>query len=833
MRIVMDLQGAQSESRYRGIGRYSLSLAQAVARANRGHDIHISLNGAFEDTITPIRNALDGLVPRENIHVWHVPLPVEGAYPDNARRIRNAERIKEAGMLALAPDVIHVSSIFEGYLDSAVTSVGRLMQVPTIVTMYDMIPMLNPKVYLDPAPPYKAFYEGRLPHLRRADALLAISESSANEATDALGFDPACVFNISAACDGTFVPLEKNSPVLRLVKEKFGLSEFLLYTGGSDERKNLGRLVDAYAALEPRLRALSQLVFAGRIHQPHIDELKARARAAGLGPDDLVFTGYVSDHHLVALYNLCRFFIFPSWHEGFGLPVLEAMSCGTAVLASNASSIKEIVQEPSALFDPFDVESIRDRMAHFLEHDSEIERLRAYSRTRAADFSWEIVADRFLDVCERTHAEQATPPVRARVLDSLLAALAADGFESDAEALALADSVDRSVPPRRRKIMIDVTELASHDLKTGIQRVTRAIVSEWSRNPPRDFDIQLIRVDRAGRQYVCANEYAAACRGEVAEDAPLVCHAGDVFLGLDLVGDCVPMAPAWFQYFHEAGVQIAFVVYDILPIRHPEWWPHAGGRHHERWLRTIAKVSDKLLCISKAVADDVERWLDEVGEEHRPQVSWFHLGADIQESTPSKGIPEHGPAVLERMRSSTSFLMVGTIEPRKAHAQVLAAFERLWSEGHDVILVIVGKKGWLVDDLCDTLSGHPELDSRLFWLPGISDEYLEQIYAAGSCLIAASEGEGFGLPLIEAARRHMPVIARDLCVFREVAGDHAHYFHGLSAESLVEAIKSWLELRKHGKQPSTEGMRWLTWQQSARMLAQALLDESPLKRASA
>ncbi|QSX73646.1 glycosyltransferase family 4 protein [Lysobacter arenosi] len=835
MRIVMDLQGAQSESRYRGIGRYTLSLAQAVARRNRGHDIHVSLNGAFEDTLASVRQALGGLVPSGNIHVWQVPLPVRGMDRENARRINHAELIKEAGMLALAPDLIHVSSLFEGYVDSSVTSVNRLVHVPTIVTLYDMIPLLNPEVYLNPDPQYKAYYEGKLEHLKRADALLAISDSSAGEATNALGFDPARVFNISAACDSNFVQLPKNAPSLRLVKEKYGLgTDFILYTGGSDERKNLQRLVDAYGQLEPRQRGKCQLVLAGRMHHPHILELQSRAAAAGLAPEELIFTGYVSDHHLVALYNLCRFFIFPSWHEGFGLPVLEAMSCGAAVLAADASSVKEIVHERAALFDPFDVASIRERMAHFLDSDDDLDKLRRYSIDRARDYSWDSVADRFLDACERTHAAAERPADRPDAVDALVCALAHSEFEDVAEVAALADSIDRSVAPAKRKIMVDVTELAAHDYKTGIQRVTRAIVSEWMVNPPGDYQVQLVRIDRASRRYVCANEYASAhgAAGELT-DTPLVCHAGDVFLGLDLVGDCVPFAPEWFQYFHNAGVTVAFVVYDILPVRHPEWWPGQGGRHHERWLRTVAGASDKLLCISKAVADDVVQWLDEQGVERRPEISWFHLGADIHQSAPTKGVPDHGPQLLERLRTAESFLMVGTLEPRKGHAQVLAAFEQLWAEGGDQILVIVGKQGWLVDELCDALREHPELDSRLFWLSGISDDYLDEIYAACSCLLAASEGEGFGLPLIEAAHRHMPVLARDLPVFKEVAGDHAYYFSGTEPEDVKQAVRSWVELYRQGAHPSTDGLHWLTWQQSAGMLAQALLGGVPARGGAA
>jgi len=158
--------------------------------------------------------------------------------------------------------------------------------------------------------------------------------------------------------------------------------------------------------------------------------------------------------------------------------------------------------------------------------------------------------------------------------------------------------------------------------------------------------------------------------------------------------------------------------------------------------------------------------------------------------------------------------MVGTIEPRKGHEQTLSTFEILCAEGLEVNLVIVGKRGWLVENLVS----HSMLGKRLFWLEGISDEYLEKVYATSTCLIAASEGEGFGLPLIEAAQKSLPIIARDLPVFREVAGEHAFYFNGIQPENLAHAIKTWLELSAHGKAPSSEGIPWLTWKESTKSL---------------
>jgi glycosyltransferase involved in cell wall biosynthesis len=166
--------------------------------------------------------------------------------------------------------------------------------------------------------------------------------------------------------------------------------------------------------------------------------------------------------------------------------------------------------------------------------------------------------------------------------------------------------------------------------------------------------------------------------------------------------------------------------------------------------------------------------------------------------------------------------MVGTLEPRKGNLQVLDAFEKLWHRGSDVNLVVVGKQGWMVEALIDRLHNHEELGKRLFWLEGISDEYLEKVYAASTCLIAASYGEGFGLPLIEAAQQKLPIIARDIPVFREVAGEHAFYFQADHPAELAQALQAWLALYQTEQHPKSDHMPWLTWKESAQQLLKAM-----------
>jgi glycosyltransferase involved in cell wall biosynthesis len=227
------------------------------------------------------------------------------------------------------------------------------------------------------------------------------------------------------------------------------------------------------------------------------------------------------------------------------------------------------------------------------------------------------------------------------------------------------------------------------------------------------------------------------------------------------------------------------------------------------------------------VAAEVADWLKKHGPaRQRPfKIKWFQLGADIAASCPSKGTPESANAVLKAMAECPTFLMVGTLEPRKGHVQTLAAFEKLWADGVQAGLVIVGKQGWMVENLVDKLRRSPFLGKHLHWLEGISDEYLEKVYGASSALLAASEGEGFGLPLIEAAQHKLPIIARDIPVFREAAGDHAFYFNGKAPEDLAAAIKEWLDLYASGKAPSSDNLPWITWQESAQHLIDVILDK--------
>ncbi len=1232
MRIVIDLQGAQGGSKNRGIGRYSLSLARAMVENKGAHEVIIALNGLFPDSIEPIRSAFDDILPQDNIRVWHAAGPVSQIDPKNTWRSKVAELTREAFLASLQPDIVCVMSLFEGLCDDVLTSIGSFGAAPpTAVILYDLIPLLYRHEYLS-NPVAESWYEDKLQQLKKSDLLLAISESSRQEAIDYIGFPQDRVTNIGTSIDAKFQCVDICEEKRRGIAERYSLLRpFVMYTGGDDPRKNIEGLLRAYALLPQALREGHQLVIVRPLQPETRHALETLARRQGLAEHEVVLTGFIPEDDLVALYHLCKVFIFPSWHEGFGLPVLEAMACGAAVIASDTSSLPEVVGREDALFDPHDDRSIAKKLIQVLTDDSFRAQLAQHGLEQARRFSWDKSAklaiaafenfhaaapklqpalpaqrkklayvsplppersgisdysaelipslSRFYDIevivaqetvsdpwvkrhcqvrdanwfAKRTHlydrvlyhfgnshfhqhmfglhaqapgivvlhdffmggisahmdgsganqggwvrelyhahgymavqerfhtddvwdfawkypcnkailenavgvivhskyaqqlagqwlgeasakAFSVIPLLRvpavaekkakarqslgmdkdafvvssfgilgpnklnhrllnawlssplgkdkrcvlvfvgeahdlayrdklltsinesgcadrititgwtdaaqfrlylaaadiavqlrafsggetsAAVLDcmnyglptianangsmahlphdavwmlqdefadgDLSAALnalwnddnrrgslskrareeilarhapdrcaaqyaqaiehyyaleqsgknglireiakAADHPAEASEWIALSRSIAQNYPPSSEKqLLIDVSALVHVDLKTGIQRVVRSVLMELLTNPPKGFRVEPVYASWSSQGYRYARQFTLrflSCPEHVLADEPVDVFPGDVFLGLDLHPEIVPQNADFYQQIRRDGARAYFVIYDLLPILLPHAFPDGTFATFSSWLQTVSQA-DGVLCISQAVADELAEWFIRFGlKRARPlKVGWFHLGADMAGSVPTAGFPGDANNVIGTLNSRCTFLMVGTIEPRKGHTQALEAFELLWNHGIDVNLVVVGKKGWLMEALLERFHRHPEFGLRLFWLEGISDEYLEKIYESSSCLIAASYGEGYGLPLIEAAQHRLPIIARNIPVFREVAGQHAFYFSGTSPDALANSVEEWLKLNEIGSAPQSVDMPWLTWKQSTQQLLDAIL----------
>jgi alpha-1,2-rhamnosyltransferase len=291
---------------------------------------------------------------------------------------------------------------------------------------------------------------------------------------------------------------------------------------------------------------------------------------------------------------------------------------------------------------------------------------------------------------------------------------------------------------------------------------------------------------------------------------------GDVLVLLD---------PAWsidlsreLKRAKDEGVSIWMVVYDLIPIMYPELAPEGTPILMDKWLRQVVPFAHGALGISRSVAVELRVHLEGIGLGDQLRIDHFYLGAGLGEIEPNA---RQDAAITDIFGGgSRVYLIVGTIEPRKNHAMVIDTFDRLWASGSSAKLLIFGRLGWRSDDLARHIRGHPELGRRLVWLQAGTDSELDFAYRHATALIFPSRCEGFGLPVVEAMRYGIPVLASDIPVLKEIGGDYPRFFDADVHGALEHAIRQ-LEL---GLGP-TVGVRpiqraWLSWRESAQLLLQ-------------
>lgn len=359
------------------------------------------------------------------------------------------------------------------------------------------------------------------------------------------------------------------------------------------------------------------------------------------------------------------------------------------------------------------------------------------------------------------------------------------------------------------RLLVDVSVIIRHDAETGIQRVVRAVWSELLRRRNGDFDIvPVYATPRAGYRYAPL-DFLSRRPVEMDSD-PVRAGPGDKFLGLDLAAHLLPKYRHQLRAWRANGASVHLIVYDALPLIQPDWFDSTTVRNFKNWFGILASNADQAICISGKVVRDVEQQLERCGVRSQPAIARISLGGDIGASVPSNGLNKVVERVLDRIRTRTAILMVGTVEPRKGYDIALAAFEHLWRtrpiEAPD--LVIVGKRGWRTAPFQTKLRAHREQGKRLYWLEGVSDEGLCLFYQECRALLMASHDEGFGLPLVEAAVHGRPVLARDLPVFREQGLGNVLFFDDDSPAALGERLMDLIAAGEEWIAPAASVPTW-------------------------
>jgi len=354
------------------------------------------------------------------------------------------------------------------------------------------------------------------------------------------------------------------------------------------------------------------------------------------------------------------------------------------------------------------------------------------------------------------------------------------------------------------RCLVDVTELAAEDLGAGVQRLTRRWLTELL-VAPAGYAIEPIRLGERGG-YLLARQFLAEllglAPGALGADTELEPARGDYLLGLDFCRDRAAALDIALDRLQQARVPIALVLPDMLPAQHPDWFPPTIAPAFASWLQVCARRADTILCISR---DAAEALRERLPEGCCPRIVVLPMGADLAAAAP---VP-----LPARQAGALRLLMVGTVEPRKRYAQVLDAFELLEQRGVAVDLLIVGRPGWETAALLARIRRLARGRRNLHWLDDADDATLQAAYRQSELLVMASAGEGYGLPIGEAALLGCELLLRDIPVFREVAGASASYFDGNDGPSLADAITRWIAA--YGTRPDPRARGWVNWQYSA------------------
>lgn len=343
-----------------------------------------------------------------------------------------------------------------------------------------------------------------------------------------------------------------------------------------------------------------------------------------------------------------------------------------------------------------------------------------------------------------------------------------------------------------RKLYLDLSVIAQHDAGTGIQRLVRSVATTFAAEPPHGWQVlPCAATSRKGYRQIAWPERTGA-------ESELQWRAGDVFLGLDFALDSTPRYKRDLLRMKQQGVRFWFVMYDLLPQKRPDWFSDKLVVRYRRWLQTICQIADGFFCISPAVTEEMRDYLSQdlnLPQRWMPALVTLPMGWDISHAPHSQGISAEVEVLLKdiQQKELPTALMVGTLEPRKGHADVLAAFECLWEQGRNSRLVIAGRPGWKTEPLQLTLRKYKDQGMPVEWLENATDEEIERLYAACSGVIIASHGEGFGLPLLEALGQDKPVLARDIPVFHTVDAAAISYFPAeITALQLAGQIERWI-----------------------------------------
>jgi len=370
MNIALD--GMPLGSQLTGVGHYTFELARSLALAAPAD--HFTLLSPLPTSVVEV---------------------VDGSWPANLSLHKTDRRVVNRRWWSVGLPLYLKRSNFDLFHGTNY-EIPLWSKTPSVLTIHDLSLFLHPDAH-EPRLVRRARW--RLPLMTRsASAIVTPTEAVKREVCERLNIDPQKVVVTPEAPRTVFQRREPNQT--SDTRKHLNINEdFILFVGTLEPRKNLKRLLEAFEIVLQTTPLTPQLVIAGG-RGWLMDDFAASLQQRGLS-EKIRLTGYLNDDELCALYSSCKLFVYPSLYEGFGLPPLEAMSCGAPVITSNIASIKEAAGDAARLVDPLSVEDIVEALIKLLSNEGERERLSQAGRERVKNFTWERTALKTLEVYRR------------------------------------------------------------------------------------------------------------------------------------------------------------------------------------------------------------------------------------------------------------------------------------------------------------------------------------------------------------------------------------------------------------------------------------------------
>jgi glycosyltransferase involved in cell wall biosynthesis len=268
---------------------------------------------------------------------------------------------------------------------------------PFVITLHDVIPYKMPETV---GPQYLKIYTEQIPRIiENCDAIITVSNYSKEDIAEAFNFPKEKIFVTHLAAEDIYYPRNKFE-CKEFIKKHYGIEDnFILYVGGFSPRKNIKGLIEAFSRINPKLKDKYKLVILGKKGRSYYD-YRDLVHALNL-KDDVIFTGYVPVEELPIFYNAAYVFCYPSFYEGFGLPPIEAMACGTPTIASQLTSIPEILDKAALYIDPYSIEDLSEKLLNILLDEKLHYNMYFRSLKQSNLYSWKKTAIETIEIMQK------------------------------------------------------------------------------------------------------------------------------------------------------------------------------------------------------------------------------------------------------------------------------------------------------------------------------------------------------------------------------------------------------------------------------------------------